>query len=151
MEMTQHQRYHYMNNIDKMGVYVNDDMLNAIDINILKNFNIFKKKPLQVGQHVEVWKPSSKHFGKEGLIYKKTIGGRVYIRTPSLEEFYCSPSSVRRTMNVQFLALSEIQDKLLENDELYNSYREFTEQLRKHKVDPREEGFVLTILSGMIV
>ena len=134
-----------------MGEYANDDMMDPIDISIFKDYNIFKKRPLRTGQHVEVYKPSSKHHGKVGVVIKKALIGRVYIRAYNLEEFYCSPSSVRRVMNVQTLPLSEFQDKLVDITELYDSYREFTEKLRKHRVDPREEGFIITILSGMIV
>ena len=126
-------------------------MMDTIDISIFKDYNIFKKRPLRTGQHVEVCKPSSKHHGKVGVVIKKALIGQVYIRTYNLEEFYCSPSSVRRVMNVQTLPLSEFQDKLVDITELYDSYREFTEKLRKHRVDPREEGFIITMLSGMIV
>ena len=140
-------RFHNRNT-DKM---IDNDEMDNIDIGILKDFNIFKRRPLRIGQHIEVYKPSSKHHGKVGVVIKKPLIGRVYIRAYNLEEFYCAPSSVRKVMNVQTMPLSDFQDKLVDITELYDSYREFTELLRKHHVDPREEGFIITILSGMIV
>jgi hypothetical protein len=122
-------------------------------INVMDYFDkrIFKKKPLRVGQHVEIYKTSSKHYGKRGFLVRRVLVGRIYVQTSDGKEFYCLPSSARRTINLSEVMESNFKDKLSNKPDLYEAYRTFTELLNQYHVDPRETEFTIIIMNGMLV
>jgi hypothetical protein len=135
-----------MVDMDFASTKSNTKIMNFFDMKFFR-----KKNPLRLGQHVEIYKKSSKHFGKQGVLVKRVMSGRIYVQTSDGKEFHCLPSSARRMMDLPKSMESDFTDKLSDNPDLYEAYRAFTELLYHYQVDPRHPEFTVILIHGMLV
>ena len=112
---------------------------------------LFKRTPFKEGQHVEVYKKSSKHFGKQGVIARVTMCQLKIMDDETGKDFPCSQTSTRRTMDPSVLEESEFAETLQDNPELYEAYRIFTDLMMRYNVDPRTKEFTDILIVGMLV